>query len=68
MKEQKLYICELCNTSYNSKEKCRECEKGHKKAMEVVDQIFISINNNNRGYPTYITVKMADGEIVKHHR
>ena len=68
MKEQKLYICELCNTSYNSKEKCRECEQGHKKAMEVVDQIFISINNNNKGYPTYITVKMADGEIVKYHR
>lgn len=68
MKEQKLYICELCNTSYKSKEKCRECEKGHKKAMEVVDQIFISINNNNKGYPIYITVKMADGEIVKYHR
>lgn len=70
MKEQKLsiYMCELCNTSYKNKEKCRECEKGHKKAVEVVDQIFTSIINNNKGYPIGIRVKMADGEIVYYHR
>ena len=61
MKEVKHYICEVCGTEYNDKSKAQACEKGHKNPVEIIDARYISIGNDNKGYPTSITVKMSDG-------
>jgi len=61
MKEVKHYICEVCGTEYNEKWKCSDCEKGHKKPIEIVKASYVSISNNQTGYPMRITVKMSDG-------
>lgn len=61
MKEQKLYICEYCNTSYKDKKQCQACEKGHCKPVKIKDCRYISLNNNIKGYPNSIYVEMEDG-------
>ena len=68
MKEVKHYICELCGNEYNDKSKAQNCEKGHKNAVEIVGQKFVSINNNKTGYPVQIDVKMSDGSTRTYKR
>lgn len=29
MKEQKIYVCEFCNTQYKNKQSALDCEKNH---------------------------------------
>jgi hypothetical protein len=61
MKEVKHYICEMCGTEYNDKIKAQQCENGHKKPVEIIKASYVSITNDNTGYPMRITVKMSDG-------
>lgn len=61
MKEVKHYICEVCGTEYTDKKKCTDCEKGHKKPVEITHASYVSITNDRTGYPLRITVKMLDG-------
>lgn len=61
MKEVKHYICEICATEYKEKQKCQQCEKSHCKVLEIVKAKYISFNNNVKGYPVSIAVKMSDG-------
>ena len=68
MKEVKHYICEVCGTEYNDKLKAQKCEKGHCKPVEIVKCRYLSLVNNNKGYPLEITVKMADGTEQKYKR
>lgn len=64
MKEVKHYICETCGTEYADKQKCIDCEKSHKKAVEIVRMRFLSVANNLKGYPHSIDVKMDNGEVI----
>ena len=61
MKEVKHYICEICGTEYNDRAKAQNCEEGHCKPTEIVKGRYLSIDQNIKGYPINITVKMADG-------
>lgn len=61
MKEIKRYVCETCNTEYKEKSACERCEKTHCKPTKIINAKYISVNNNLKGYPTSITVKMEDG-------
>lgn len=61
MKKVEHYICEICGTEYNDKNKAQTCEKGHCKPIEIVRAHYLSLANNYKGYPNNITVKMADG-------
>ena len=68
MKEVKHYICEICGTEYNDKSKAVKCEKGHCKPVEIVKSRYLKIEDNAKGYPIKITVKMADGKEVEYKR
>lgn len=68
MKEQKLYICEYCGTSYKDKLKCKECEKGHKQVVKIENCNYTSINSDKTGYPSRINVTMNDGKTVTYKR
>lgn len=68
MKEVKHYICEICGTEYNKKNKAAMCEKGHCKPVEIVKSRYLKFDDNRKGYPLEITVKMADGTEQKYKR
>ena len=61
MKEIKHYICEVCGTEYNDKNKCQQCEKSHCRPIEIIKGKYVGIANNQKGYPVSIIVKMSDG-------
>lgn len=61
MKEVKHYICEVCGTEYNDKNKAQKCEKGHCKPLGIVKCRYLKLENNLKGYPFQIIIKMADG-------
>lgn len=63
MIERKLYVCELCGTQYKEKLRCKTCEESHVKPLEIKDCKYISIDNNRKGYPTHLHVKMGDGTV-----
>ena len=68
MKKTELYACEVCGTQYSEKCKCQECEKSHKKPVEVVRAEYLSVAQNRLGYPYRLHVKMSDGRIVEYRR
>ena len=68
MIEKKLYICDKCKTAYTSEEECKECEEGHVPAKRVRDQKYVSIANDKTGYPTYVSLVMEDGRIIRFRR
>lgn len=62
MKEQMLYVCELCGTSYSDKKKAEECEAGHAvlKKAKIVGK-YKSIKMVPDGMPVAIEVTFSDG-------
>lgn len=40
MKESKYYICELCGTKFNDKDKCIKCESSHRKIDTVKPKYY----------------------------
>ena len=68
MKKIELYACEVCGTQYAEKAKCQQCEKSHKKPVEIVKTRYLSFAQNETGYPQHIQVKMSDGQVIAYHR
>lgn len=68
MKEVKHYICDICNTEYNNIEQCEKCEKSHKKPIEITKSSYLSITQNQKGYPNKIYVSFDDGRTVEYKR
>lgn len=60
-REIKYYMCEICKTQYKDKEKAKACEKSHCLPVGIVDARYLSNAQNEKGYPTTITIEMADG-------
>lgn len=56
MKESKLYIFEVCGTSYSDKKKCLNCENSHKKPIKIDSCRYLAFQNNKQGYPLQINV------------
>lgn len=63
MKEQKLYVCEYCNTSYKNKTMAIQCEETHKKltgaSFEAAYKPFTVIPS---GEPLKIRVKFQGSD------
>ena len=68
MKEIKHYVCEICHTEYNERQKAIDCEKKHCKPIKIVGEKYLSLSQNMKGYPTSISVKMTDGTIQTYKR
>lgn len=68
MTEKKLYICEKCKTAYANVKDCQKCEEGHKPAKRIRDQKYIAISNDHTGYPSYVSLVMEDGVIIRFRR
>lgn len=68
MKKVSLYVCEMCSSQYNDEAKAKECEKNHKKCVNVSSARYLSIGNDKSGYPLSLTVLMDDGVHVTYKR
>ncbi len=68
MKEKKLYVCEVCNTSYASKEDAKKCEENHVGIRKILSYRFLPFRSDQTGYPQTIDVEMNNGKIIKYHR
>ncbi len=68
MKTINRYICEICNTEYDSKDTATKCEENHCKPIDIYNCRYVNMSNNMNGYPVAISVKMADGTIQTYKR
>lgn len=68
MHEFKMYQCDFCGTKYSEKLRCQECERGHKKPINVKSSKYISISNDATGYPQYVDVEMNNGKTVRYYK
>lgn len=68
MKEVKHYICEICDTEYNTKLKAQECEKSHKKPVGIGKCKYLPVTQNAKGYPKSIEVDFGKGDTVMYCR
>ena len=64
MKKIERYVCEICGTEYTDKARCQKCEKSHKTATEIIDARYLSLHQNEQGYPVSVTIKFNDGKTV----
>lgn len=68
MKEVKKYICEVCGTEYNEKQKCAQCEKSHKKIGNIKKARYLNVSQNAQGYPITVDIEFEDGCVVTYKR
>lgn len=61
MKENKLYECEYCHTSYRDKDKAIECEKNHKHIKGILDIKYLAFKSDKSGIPNKISIEFDDG-------
>lgn len=59
MKERIYYVCELCRTEYNTKERAEECEASHEKNVKATKFEYVY----NKEMPKYVKVENADGTV-----
>lgn len=68
MKENKLYECEHCHTSYQDKEKAKECEKNHVEPHKIIDAKYLAFKSDATGLPNKICIEFEDGRQVWYKR
>lgn len=68
MTEKHQYVCDKCGTAYATPDACKTCEEGHIPAKRVRDQKYVALANDHTGYPTYVSLVMGDGRIVRFRR
>ena len=68
MKEQKLYICEFCNTQFKNKQEALNCEKNHHTPKEMRQPQYHRTNHSNDGYPDRIEIVFDDGKSLWYKR
>lgn len=68
MKELKLYQCERCGTQYSSRIMAEECERSHKVPIKISGCRYLSLKQNQPGYPQKISVVFDDGKTIDYHR
>ena len=57
MKEQKIYVCELCETQYKEKSEALKCESGHKVAKKIDKSSY----HAKCDFPDRVVVEFIDG-------
>lgn len=68
MKKLEQFQCELCRTVYNDNLTAENCEKNHKKAVEVKKAWYRPFTEDRSGYPLKIEVTMSNGETIIYKR
>ena len=64
MKEQKIYICELCNTQYKEKSEAVKCENGHKTPKKILSAKY----HAKCDFPDHIEIEFEDGKCCRYKR
>ena len=63
MREITHYICEYCNTEYNSLDKCQQCEDNHKVDLTIESKKYMPYSKDASGLPNVIEIGYeVDGE------
>lgn len=68
MKKVEHYICEICGTEYNEKEKCKLCEYGHHRPKGIDGAQWYPIGQDGSGYPARVHILMDNGETITYKR
>lgn len=55
------YVCEICETEYETEAECRKCEEFHKKPVSIVSAGYLPYTHPTNAYPTNLVVEMEDG-------
>lgn len=67
-KQAPRFVCDKCKTCYANAEDALRCEEGHVPAKRVRDQKYVAITADHTGYPTYVSLVMGDGRIIRFRR
>lgn len=68
MKEQKLYVCEFCNTQYKDKQSALNCEKNHHTPKTIRQSQYHAVKCSQDGYPDRIEIVFDDGKALWYKR
>ena len=81
MKEEMLYICEICQTRYTNKKEAENCEAAHIKPKKMTKSmkfhpyksgkdptLTLYEASQSSNYPDWIDIEMQDGNIVRYKR
>lgn len=64
MREQKVYVCEICESEWENKENALQCESCHCQPVEILDYKYKFRSET----PDCIEIRMSNGEIVKYYK
>ena len=56
------YVCEFCNTEYDTEEECSTCEESHSAVNEIGELKYAPL----KAYPTFIEVTTDSGFILQY--
>jgi hypothetical protein len=68
MKEQKLYVCEFCNTKYRAEWAALDCEKYHHTPKTMRQTQYHAAKCSQDGYPDRIEIVFDDGKTIWYKR
>ena len=70
-KKEILYVCETCGTKYQLESKAKECERSHRKLVEIKEAVYDS-RDRKKEFPAMINVKFEsyDGQssVISYYR
>jgi hypothetical protein len=61
MKTTTKYVCDFCDTAYDTQERCEMCEHFHVSVKEYVAAKYC----HDRRYPASVVIEMDDGHMVE---
>ena len=64
MKEQRLYVCEICGTQYTEKKRALDCEKAHMRPVGFAGMKF----HATATVPDWVEVVFPDGSSCRYKR
>lgn len=68
MKIVEHYVCEICGTEYDDKERCARCEYWHIRPVKIEGMQHVPLKQDPYGYPLSVDIEMEDGKIIKYER
>lgn len=65
MQKRITYICDLCGWEYDTEEKCRKCENGHRRLEELtLTGKYAPINDYQDGFPERIIAESNETKVL----
>lgn len=68
MKEQKLYVCEYCNTQFKEKEEALKCEESHRTAKAIKSAGYHRAVSIPDDYPDILMIEFDNGKVERYKR